>query len=202
MTDTMVDKDLVEPMKIDIASALEASLGPYGCSHNAGDPLNVWVSQNIWRDCIAHYLGQPVPDLTPRYWNLQVWSNTKDQHKCYIDTYLNNNLCMYPRGITIAGYFLSLAGLQIDRTESLVQLKPVFQNGKIPLFPLADWKTGRIPMLVAENGQYEVAGRGIINKRKFSRSVFFCSLLQCSNEGVQQFFRNSGNFTKRIQGMG
>jgi hypothetical protein len=153
MTGTMPDRDLVAPMRRDIASALQAALGPYGCSHNAGDPMNVWISQNIWRDCVAHYLNEPIPDLTSRYWEMQVWSNTGDQAKCFVDTYLNNNLSRYPRGIACAGYLMSLAGLQLDRTRRLQKLAPVIQDGQIPLFPLADWKKEKIPVLVVQNGK-------------------------------------------------
>jgi hypothetical protein len=161
----MSERELIEPMKKDIASALAASAGAYGCSHNAGDPLNVWVSQNVWRDCIAHYLGQPIPDLTARYWNLQVWSNTHDQAKCFVDTYLNNNLCMYPRGITCAGYLMSLAGLTIDRTAGVVRLKPAIRDGAIPLLPLADWQSGKVPWLLVEGGRCRVTDLHVIRKQ-------------------------------------
>lgn len=153
LTSTLHDKELVPFMRQDILTGIRDGLGPYGCSHNAGDPLNVWISQNIWRDCVAHYLDQPIPDLTPRYWDLQVWSNTGEQTKCFIDTYLNNNLSRYPRGIACAGYFLSLAGLQMDRTRNQQSLNPVIPHGCIPLFPLANWQTGTVPILTIRKGK-------------------------------------------------
>lgn len=156
MTGALPDRDLVAPMRRDLASALRAALGHYGCSHNAGDPTNIWVSQNIWRDCVGHYLNEPIPDLTARYWDLQVWSNTGDQAKCFVDTYLNNNLSRYPRGIASAGYLMSMAGLQIDHVKRRTTVAPVIQDGCIPLFPLADWKRNKIPVLVVRDGRHKI----------------------------------------------
>ncbi len=156
MVDGMTDGDLTGPMRKDIESALAAALGPYGCSHNAGDPLNVWVSQNIWRDLIAHYLGASIADMTPRYWDLQVFSNSRDQAKCFIDTYLNNNLSRYPRGIVSAGYFFSLAGMRLDRTRKVMKFAPVIREGDLPLFALADWGKGIVPVLRVRNGKGRV----------------------------------------------
>jgi hypothetical protein len=162
MSGALTDLDLLAPMKQDLVAALQASLGPYGCSHNAGDPLNVWVSQNIWRDCIGHYLGAPIPDLPARYWDLQAWSNSGDQAKCFTDTWLNNNLSRYPRGIVCAGYFASLAGLVVNRARRSVLLRPLIRDGRLPLFPLADWKTGNVPALLARDGRFRITGRQTI----------------------------------------
>jgi hypothetical protein len=165
LTGTLTDDDLLPRMRQDIATALPAALGPYGCSHNSVDPMNVWISQNIWRDCVAHYLGQPIPDLSDRYWSLQVWSNTRDQAKCFVDTYVGNNLSRYPRGITCAGYLLSLAGLVVDRTRGTVQLNPVIRDGRLPLLSLADWKKGAVPWLVVRNGRTTVTGKDILRRQ-------------------------------------
>jgi hypothetical protein len=165
MTNALTDKDLLPQMRCDIAAALPATLGPYGCSHSSGDNMNVWVSQNIWRDCVAHYLGTPVPDLTDRYWNLQVWSNTRDQAKCFTDTYIANNLSRYPRGIACTGYLLSLAGLVVDRVRGTVKLNPRIQNGRLPLLPLADWVAGKVPWLEVRDGKVTVTGKELLRRQ-------------------------------------
>ncbi len=166
MVDAWRDDDLLKPMCADIEAGLAATLTPYGCSHSSSDPSNVWVSQNIWRDCVAHYLGMGLPDLTGRYWDLQVWSNTAEQAKCFADTYVANNLSRYPRGITCAGYLLSLAGLRIDRSRSLVKIKPRMEAGAVPLLPLADWQRGRIPWVRVRGSKAYISGAAIITGQR------------------------------------
>jgi len=171
MTDAFTDPDLAPTMREDIRTALAATLGPYGCSHNSSDPVNVWLSQNIWRDCAAHYLGEPVPDLTDRYWDLQTWSNSRDQANCFVDTYIANNLSRYPRGATSAGYWLSLAGLVLDRTRGLAKLAPVIKEGELPLFALADWPNARIPWLVMKKGRASIRDAAVIRQQKLRVQV-------------------------------
>lgn len=136
-------------LRVDIVQAYRAALSEYGCTHTSADRSNVWVSQNLWRDFIAAYLNAPLPDNAPRYFALQAFMNTAGLTKGFIDTYLTNNLCFYPRGITSVGYLMALCGLQIDRVRGVVRVRRQAPYPcRVPLLPLADWERGVIPTVV------------------------------------------------------
>ena len=133
----------------DIVNAYWQSLTEYGCTHTSADKSNVWVSQNLWRDFVAAYLGIQLPDNSPRYFALQAFMNTSGLTKGFIDTYLTNNLCFYPRGITSIGYLFALCGLQIDKVRNIVRLREkALYPCRVPLLPLADWERGIVPAVV------------------------------------------------------
>ncbi len=150
-------------MVADITSAMRETLTPYGCGHSSSDTTNVWVSQNLWRDHTGRYLGAVVPALDDRYWDLQVYSNTDDQSFAFIDTYIGNELCFYPRGATAFGYFLAGPRISIDRLADggpkIVIQPDRYRNSRWPLLPLADWSAGRIPVCVVDNdGRIHIEG--------------------------------------------
>jgi len=141
----------------DIVSAYQHSLTEYGCTHTSADKSNVWLSQNLWRDYIAAYLGAGLPDNSSRYMAMEQLMNTAGLNKGFIDTYFTNNLCFYPRGITSIGYLFALCGLQIDRTQGIVRLrKTATYPCRVPLLPLADWQKGEVPLVV-----YSLTDEGI-----------------------------------------
>ncbi len=147
-------------MKQDIASAYRHALTEYGCTHTSADKSNVWLSQNLWRDYIAAYLGVGLPDNSSRYMAMEQLMNTAGLNKGFIDTYFTNNLCFYPRGITSIGYLFALCGLQIDRTQGVVRLrKEASYPCRIPLLPLADWEQGTVPIAVYELSEQGITGR-------------------------------------------
>ncbi len=152
-----------ERIKTDLTNAYRENLSRYGCGHTSSEPENVWVSQNLWRDHLARYLGLSTPPAAA-YWDLQLMSNTHDQSLGFIDTYINNNLCFYPRGITAMGFFLSGPRLMIDRLApggAYITIEPhrAFPQ-RWPLLPLADWKAGKIPVCVVdEDGRAFIEGR-------------------------------------------
>ena len=75
--------------------------------------------------------------------------NTSGLTKGFIDTYLTNNLCFYPRGITSIGYLFALCGLQIDKVRNIVRLREKAPYPcHVPLLPLADWERGIVPTVV------------------------------------------------------
>ncbi len=132
----------------DIVNAYWHSLTEYGCTHTSADRSNVWISQNLWRDFIAAYLGVQLPDNSPRYFALQTFMNTSGLTKGFIDTYLTNNLCFYPRGITSIGYLFALCGLQIDKVRNVVRLRERAPYPcRVPLLLLADWERGVVPVV-------------------------------------------------------
>lgn len=144
-------------IKQDIASAYRHALTEYGCTHTSADKSNVWLSQNLWRDYIAAYLGVGLPDNASRYMAMEQLMNTAGLNKGFIDTYFTNNLCFYPRGITSIGALFALCGLQIDRTQGVVRLrKEAPYPCRVPLLPLANWEKGEVPIAV-----YQLTDEGI-----------------------------------------
>lgn len=137
----------LERIRLDLLKAVEKSLTPYGCTHSSVDRSNVWLSQNLWRDQIAAYLGVDLFDMTERYWRFLEWENTQGRGGCFVDTYGWNWLSYYPRGVTAFGHLAALAGLQVNTQERSVALAPVRLPCRIPLLPLADWSEGSIPWL-------------------------------------------------------
>ncbi len=147
----------------DYLNATRETLGRYGCGHSSLEPDSVWISQNMWREQIARYLGVSSPGLDQLYWDMQVMSNTDDQSLAYVDTYITNNLSFYPRGITSIGYLLAGPRLVIDRLApggSRITVEPDIQYPqRWPLLPLADWPAGKIPTcVVRHNGTVTIEG--------------------------------------------
>ncbi|MCC7205215.1 MAG: DUF4965 domain-containing protein [Phycisphaeraceae bacterium] len=149
-----------------LASAREA-MSPYGCGHSSFEPENVWISQNLWRDHLAMYLGGvwPIP-FSGMYWDMLAMSNTGQQSKGFIDTYINNNLCFYPRGVTSIGYLLAQPRLTVDRLAPgprgpHITVNPVRHiPQRWPLFALADWKARKIPVCVVDvRGKVSIEGQ-------------------------------------------
>lgn len=144
-------------IKQDLVSAYRHALTEYGCTHTSADKSNVWLSQNLWRDYIAAYLGVGLPDNSSRYMAMEQLMNTAGLNKGFIDTYFTNNLCFYPRGITSVGYLFALCGLQIDRTQGVVRLRRSAPYPcRVPLLPLADWQKEQVPTAV-----YRLTAEGI-----------------------------------------
>ncbi|MEX2213341.1 MAG: DUF4965 domain-containing protein [Phycisphaeraceae bacterium] len=149
-------------LRSDIYNAMRETLSPYGCGHNSLERDNVWVSQNLWRDHLGQYLGLSWPVLlSPRYWDLQVMSNTHEQSLGYVDTYIGNNLSFFPRGVTSIGYLFGHTRLVIDRLAEggpRITVQPDRNmNQRYPLLPLADWKAGKIPTCVVDtNGRVSI----------------------------------------------
>lgn len=147
---------VLEPdrLRLDIAAAMREAAGRYGCGHSSADPENVWVSQNLWRDHLAEYVGLK-PLSAQHYWDLQVMSNTAGESRGFIDTYVTNNLSFYPRGVAAMGYLLAGPRLIIDRLAGggiLLSINPdrgVAQRW--PLLPLADWAAGKVPVCVVQS---------------------------------------------------
>lgn len=150
----------LERIASDIVNSYAKTLTEYGCTHTSADLGNVWVSQNLWRDFIAAYLGINLPDNSSRYFALQEVMNTGTLTKGFIDTYFTNNLCFYPRGITSIGYLLAICGLQIDRRNRVVRLKrEASYPCCIPLLPLASWEEGVVPLVVYELEEGKIKAR-------------------------------------------
>lgn len=132
-------------LKSDILCSIKKADTEYGCTHSNLDRSNIWISQNIWRDLTAGYLGIDLTDMAEKYWQFELYENTAGRGGCFIDTYGWNKLNYYPRGITGIGYLLSMGGISIDRIDNVIKIKPCRVPLKIPLLQFADWDSGRIP---------------------------------------------------------
>lgn len=98
----------LKKIKIDLLNSLNKSLIEYGCTHSSNDKSNLWISQNIWRDLVAVYLGIDILNMTERYWQFELYENTTGRGGCFIDTYGNNWLSYYPRGVVSIGYLYAI----------------------------------------------------------------------------------------------
>jgi len=162
----MIDRDTgfdLDKLRLDLHSSIRETLTPYGCSHNSSDRMNIWISQNIWRDLVGRYIGAIVPPMDCRYWDLQTFSNTGDQSFGFIDTYIGNELCFYPRGAAAFGHFLAGPRIQIDRLAeggAKIAITPDrHRHSRWPLLPMADWEAGKIPVCVVDgDGNVQIEG--------------------------------------------
>lgn len=156
---------LLDPDQLikDLINATRETMGPYGCGHTSAELDNVHISQNLWRDLLARYLGHSGSALTQRYWDLQVMSNTGGASHGYIDTYINNDHAFFPRGVVCIGSLLSYPRLTIDKLApggDRISVDPDrHYQQRWPLLPLADWKAGKVPVCVVDiDGRVTIEG--------------------------------------------
>jgi len=148
-------------MRQDLETSTRATLKRFGSPHTSNES-NMWVSQNIWRDMAAAYLGMDYLDNVSRYWNLQKYINTT-KRGCFTDVYVYGgdsiSLDYYPRGVAAFGMLSATAGLQVDKITGRVSVAPVRTPLRIPLLAYADWAGGKVPWLdiVAEKDGVGVA---------------------------------------------
>ena len=139
-------------LREDLRNATAATLQEYGSPHTSHEN-NMWVSQNIWRDIAAAYLGIDWIDNATRYWDLQRYINTT-KYGAFTDVYVygsdGTSLDYYPRGVAAYGLIDALAGVQFDRVRGIVSLAPLRTPLRLPLTMFADWQSGEVPWLVIE----------------------------------------------------
>ena len=84
-------------------------------------------------------------------------SNTGSQSYGYVDSYMNNDLRFYSRGIASLGYYLAGPRLVINRLApgtggAYITVSPDREYPqRWPLLALADWKAGKIPVCVVDD---------------------------------------------------
>src|SRR6478609_8427227 len=139
-----------DKLAVDVYSAKRETDRRYGSSNSSAEPDTIRISQNLWRDIFARYLKLVGPPSAQYYWDMQVMSNTHRQSRGFTDAYIAENLAHYPRGITTLGYLLATPVLVIDRLSAgrggtHIRVDPNrSQPARWPLFPLGDWKAGKI----------------------------------------------------------
>ena len=141
----------------DLVNATRETIAPYGCSENSVERDDILISHNLWRDQLARYLGLSIPTYAQCYWDLQTMHNTGEQSLGFTDTYVNETRSFSPRGIAAIGALLAYPRLIIDRLApggARISVEPDRDfNQRWPLFPLADWAVGKIPVCVVNEGE-------------------------------------------------
>lgn len=142
-------------LRQDVSEALDRARCEYGCTHSSYDHGNLWISQNLWRDFVAAYLGLDLLNEFERYWAFEVQQNRGEPGHCFVDTYGWNCLEYYPRGVTAVGLMMASLGLVVDRPAKRVRLQPVRVPWKMPLLPFVDWQRRLVPRVEyhLENGR-------------------------------------------------
>jgi hypothetical protein len=147
-----------ERLKGDLVEATRRCLREYGCVHSDFSPGRAslqeaaglagaapnpgWIAMNMLRDLAAFYRGIDLRYLTDRYWEWQVTTNTQQPH-LFFETFGGNNLCFYPRGVAIWGFFDALAGLMIDRIAGMDEATRPLPQVRVPRLLDADWVRGK-----------------------------------------------------------
>ena len=111
----------------------------------------MWISQNLWRDYVAAYLGIDMLNNVEAYWDYQALTGDNVDASLFYDTTPHNNLNFYPRGATVFGAALSAAGLRLNRVARELWLAPVRGTLRVPLLPLVDWAKMRAPWLTVRS---------------------------------------------------
>ncbi|HID06843.1 MAG TPA: DUF4965 domain-containing protein, partial [Armatimonadetes bacterium] len=154
------DADLVK-LRFDIVNSTKRTWRTFGSTHTNRES-NLWISQNIWRDCIAAYLGVDMLDHVDAYWNLQHRLN-RSLGGAFVDSYNCEDgwgsLTYYPRGLTCTAYFFAISRMHFNRATHRVSFQPLRLPLRIPLLQLADWERERIPWV-----EFERAGERITIK--------------------------------------
>jgi len=132
----------------DIEAAAAATSTPYGSRHGARGEQAVWISQNLWRDYVAAYLGVDMLNNVEAYWDYQVLTGDNLDASLYFDSTPQNDRCFHPRGAAVFGAALSACGLRLNRIEGELHLGPVCSTLRVPLLPLVDWQKMRAPWLI------------------------------------------------------
>ena len=141
-----VDMD-IDQLRQDLMASTRATLKRLGSPHTDREG-NTWISQNLWRDMVAAYMGLDMLDNTDRYWSFELDQNRR-KRGCFTDVYNygggSTSLDYYPRGITLAGLVPAAAGLRLDRKAASLSFAPVRLPLHIPLTALADWEAETVP---------------------------------------------------------
>ncbi len=149
-------------LRHNIYNSYKACDSQYG-SHHSNDSDSIWFSQNMWRDFTAAYLGHDLLDNVDKYWSFQKLMNTGGQSKLYIDTYGENALWHYPRGLTSIGVLYAMLRLQIDRAQKTIRIAPLRRTMRIPLPLFADWANSRMPWVVVDNDSINIENEDLLD---------------------------------------
>lgn len=150
-------------LSADLAAGSERTARRFADAHSEVED-NGWVSQNLFRDAVACYLGTDVLERSSRYARLQRYrARAPDlpDWAGFCDSYYNRHLSYYPRGAAVLALIDAAAGLVVDRRSGRVTLRPVRAPLRVPLAAFADWPNLRVPWFEVTAGADGAPAAGI-----------------------------------------
>ncbi len=148
-------------VRTDLGRAAVETLRLYGSPHTSQES-NMWVSQNLWRDAAAAYLGVDLVDNVDRYWALQLHFN-RTKRGCFTDVYNYGSgslsLDYYPRGVAAFALVQALGGISFDLPAGRLSVMALRSPLRLPLTALADWDAEQVPWIVLERTGLDTRGR-------------------------------------------
>jgi hypothetical protein len=152
----------LDRLRIDLISSTQHTMREHGCVHSTVD-VRGWLTQNLWRDCIAAYLGIDLTSNLRRYLGhgeyvsyedttilevaneLMVVQGSTAEHEYAGQTHDFPMVDGHPRPACGFGLLYALAGVQYDAIDSRLSFKPVSFPLRIALTHLADWENEIVP---------------------------------------------------------
>ncbi len=153
----------LERLKIDLISSTARTLREHGTVHSSAD-IRGWQTQNLWRDCIAAYLGIDHTHLLRRYLGhgeyvsyedttilevaneLMVVPGATADHTHVGETHPAPMVDGHPRPACAFGLPYALAGIVTSHSQEL-SASPISFPLRIPLTHSADWETKQLQWL-------------------------------------------------------
>ncbi len=161
-----LDIDL-DRLRVDLISSTQRTMREHGCTHSTAD-VRGWLTQNLWRDCIAAYLGVDLTNNLRRYLGhgeyvsyedttilevaneLMVVPGSVAEHSYAGQTHAFPLIDGHPRPACGFGLLYALAGVQYDAVAARLSLRPVSFPLRIALTHLADWENETVPWVSAQ----------------------------------------------------
>jgi hypothetical protein len=155
----------LERLRIDLISSTARTLREHGCVHSTAD-CRGWLTQNLWRDCIAAYLGIDTLHHLRRYLGHGEYVSYEDttileiaNELMVVDgavaghTYAGQQhehalVDGHPRPACGFGLLYALGGVQADAVDQRLTFAPLVFPLRIALTHLADWEHERLVWLV------------------------------------------------------
>jgi hypothetical protein len=155
----------LERLRIDLISSTARTLREHGCVHSTAD-CRGWLTQNLWRDCIAAYLGIDYLHHVRRYLGhgeyvsyedttileianeLMVVDGAVAAHSHAGQQHEHALVDGHPRPACGFGLLYALGGVQFDAVEQRLAFAPALFPLRIALTHVADWEHERLAWLV------------------------------------------------------
>jgi len=158
-----LDIDL-ERLRIDLINSTTRTMREHGSTHSTAD-VRGWLTQNLWRDCIAAYLGVDYSPHLRRYLGHGEYVSYEDTtileianelmvvpgavagHTYAGEAHDHPLIDGHPRPACSFGLLYALAGVAADRLDERLTFKPILFPLKIALTHVADWEHERFVWL-------------------------------------------------------
>jgi hypothetical protein len=152
----------LERLRIDLVSSTARTMREHGSVHSTAD-VRGWLTQNLWRDMIAAYLGFDYTHHFRRYLGHGEYVSYEDTtileianelmivpgavaaHTYAGETHDHPLIDGHPRPACSFGMPYALAGVQVDQVTGRLAFKPIIFPLRIALTHLADWAQEELP---------------------------------------------------------